>query len=323
MSEPRGIEAADWAARLAEPDASAEAQRRFARWRSDPRNDAAYEEAAATLALARGLADSPELQALRRASLSRAARRGVRRAAVAPRLAAAAAALLIVALPLGLVMRAPMAAATEYRTERGQKLDVTLEDGSRVTLDTDSRVRLAYSARERRLVLLAGQARFEVAKHQPRPFIVEAGTQRVTAHGTAFDVRLDPAQTRVALIEGRVTVAAPGAPVVAMRPGDLLVAGARGMRVRRDPRAIEALTSWNEGLVIAQDEPLATVAAEMSRYARRPIRVEGAAAQIRVSGAFRAGATESFAEALALGFPVRAERAADGAIVLMPAPPKK
>lgn len=323
MSERRGIEAASWAARRAEPDAGAEAERRFARWHADPLNADAYREAAATLALTRGLADSPDLQALRRATLSRVARRGVRRAAFAPRLAAAAAALLVVALPLGLVVRAPMAAATEYRTDRGQKLDVTLEDGSRVTLDTDSRVRLAYTARERRLVLLAGQARFEVAKHQPRPFIVEAGEQQVTAHGTEFDVRLDPAQTRVALIEGRVTVAAPGAPVVAMRPGELLVTDARGRMLKRDPRAVEALTSWNEGLVIAQDEPLATVAAEMSRYARRPIRVEGAAARIRVSGAFRAGATESFAEALALGFPVRAERGADGAIVLVPAAPKK
>ncbi|MBX9813581.1 MAG: FecR domain-containing protein, partial [Sphingomonas sp.] len=248
--------------------------------------------------------------------------RSPRRRGAAPKLAAAAAALLIVATPIALVWHTPSARADDYRTDIGQKLDVTLEDGSRVTLDTASRVRLAYGARERRLILLAGQARFEVAKHEPRPFVVEAGGQRVIAHGTAFDVRLDPRETRVALIEGRVTVAGQGR-AVAMRPGELLVSGARGVRLRRDPRAVEALTSWNEGLVIAEDQPLGAVVAEMNRYARRPIRVEGAAAAIRVSGAFRAGATESFAEALALGFPVRAARAADGAILLVPAPAKK
>lgn len=322
MNDPRLIAAAAWAARLSALGEGRAPPGAFTRWRADPRNAAAYDEVAASAGLIRAQAEADGLQALRRATLGRVARRSARRS-VAPRLAAAAAALLIVAAPLGLALRSlPSAAApTEYRTEIGQKLDVTLEDGSRVTLDTASRVRLAYSARERRLILLAGQARFDVAKHQPRPFIVEAAGQQVTAHGTAFDVRLERAETRVALIEGRVTVAGRGR-AVAMQPGELLVAGARGMALKRDPGAVAAITSWNEGLVVAQNQPLGQVVAEMNRYARHPLRVAGPAAAIRVSGAFRAGATESFAEALTLGFPVRAERAADGAILLTAAAPK-
>ncbi|WP_198526918.1 FecR domain-containing protein, partial [Sphingomonas sp. Ant20] len=99
-----------------------------------------------------------------------------------------------------------------YRTATRQRLMVTLSDGSRLTLDTDTRVRMAYTRTERRLVLERGQALFEVAKHQTRPFVVTAGAQAVTAHGTAFDVRLETSAVRVALLEGLVSVAGKGAP---------------------------------------------------------------------------------------------------------------
>lgn len=267
--------------------------------------------------LAADAADAPALQAMRRETLSRAAR-SLARARRWPSVGLAAAAIAAVGLPLALrsTPSPPAAASTIYATGVGQRLTVALADGSRVTLDTGSRVRVAYSASERRLVLEAGQAMFEVAKRQPRPFVVAARDREVVAHGTAFDVRLDAALLRVALVEGRVSVGSPGRGAVAMQPADVLTATASNVVVRHDEAAVAAITSWRDGRIEAEDLPLATVAAEMSRYLPRPVVVEPEVAVLRISGSFRAGDAAAFVDALQLGFPVDARRRADGATVL-------
>src|SRR3546814_3966246 len=75
-----------------------------------------------------------------------------------------------------------------YRTVLGERRVVTLADGSTVSLDAASEVRVAYSERARELALVRGQARFDVAHDPRRPFAVQARDQRVVATGTAFNV---------------------------------------------------------------------------------------------------------------------------------------
>ena len=72
----------------------------------------------------------------------------------------------------------------------GQIRTIVLDDGSRVTLDTDSVVHVAFDEDQRRLMLERGRARFEVAHDARRPFVVTAGTSEVVAHGTVFDIDL-------------------------------------------------------------------------------------------------------------------------------------
>lgn len=322
MTEARRIEAAHWVDRLADRASEAD-HHRFARWSEEPANAQAYAEAARACRIVGDLADRSELQALRRAALARAARRSLKSGVPWPALSLAAAAVaLVVGLPVALRSGgkdAPVriAAAPTYRTAVGQRLEVLLEDGSRVTLDTASRVRVAYTPRERRLILESGQAMFEVAKHRARPFVVAAGGREVVAHGTAFNVRLDPQLVRVALVEGGVTVESRGSGAVAMRPADVLTAGPGGVSIRRDRAAVDALTEWSEGRVVAENEPLSELVAEMNRYAVRPLVLAGDVGGIRVSGSFRTGEVEPFVEMLQLGFPVAVHHRADGAIVLV------
>jgi transmembrane sensor len=102
-----------------------------------------------------------------------------------------------------------------------------------------------------------------------------------------------------------------------MEPDDLLVADRSGTRVRRDPGAVAALTSWSEGMLVFQDRALADAVTEMNRYVARPIVLgDAAVGRIRVSGSFRTGAARAFVDALQLGFPVRAAQRADGSMVL-------
>src|SRR5690606_15969424 len=101
-------------------------------------------------------------------------------------------------------------AATEggaFRTAVGERSSITLSDGASVVLNTNSRIEVRYTPERRNVRLLAGQAWFQVAKHPERPFVVEAGDRRVTALGTAFDVRMDSRDSvQVTLAEGKVSV---------------------------------------------------------------------------------------------------------------------
>ncbi len=93
-----------------------------------------------------------------------------------------------------------------YQTDVGELRSVRLEDGSRVMLDTRSRIRVSFSATARDVELLEGQAHFDVAKNPARPFRVRTAFAEVVAVGTSFDVAAQPARTTVTLIEGRVNV---------------------------------------------------------------------------------------------------------------------
>lgn len=88
---------------------------------------------------------------------------------------------------------APVVAASSpesYVTAVGERSTITLGDGSQVSLNTDSRLRVSFTADRRQVTLLAGQALFEVAPDSVRPFEVAAAGHRVVALGTAFDVRV-------------------------------------------------------------------------------------------------------------------------------------
>src|SRR5690606_3672714 len=86
----------------------------------------------------------------------------------------------------------------------------------------------------------------------------------------------------------------------------LVDSGTEGIEVRDAP--VRRITSWREGRLIFEDEPLAAAVAEMNRYSRTRIRLaDPALGRLRVSGVFRTGQSEAFAEALVAYFPIAAE----------------
>jgi transmembrane sensor len=92
-----------------------------------------------------------------------------------------------------------------YRTEVGGLSRVVLADGSTVTLNTDTELRVRLGDSRRAVEMLRGEAHFIVAHDASRPFEVSAGGRLVRAVGTAFDVRLDHGEgMEVIVTEGRV-----------------------------------------------------------------------------------------------------------------------
>jgi transmembrane sensor len=220
-----------------------------------------------------------------------------------------------------------------YSAEIGEQRIVRLDDGTRVTMSSGTKISIAFTALKRRVRLDRGEAFFEVAHDPVRPFVVVAGDRQVTALGTTFDVSYDSNRTAVTLVEGKVSVvavgaAAPtsGAPDLAKlttSPGVISEAGAvilsPGERItysrksapKLDEPKLDAVTAWRRGEVVLDKTPLVEAVAEMNRYeTTRLIIGDPSTAGLRVSGIYRAGDSAGFAQTVAelYGLEVRQER---------------
>jgi transmembrane sensor len=91
-------------------------------------------------------------------------------------------------------------------TERGERREVALADGSVVAVDPETRLRVAFEEHTRRVFLERGRALFRVANNPERPFFVEADGTTVRAVGTAFGVERQKSGTVVTVSEGKVAV---------------------------------------------------------------------------------------------------------------------
>lgn len=202
-----------------------------------------------------------------------------------------------------------------FTTDHGEQRQVQLEDGSRIALNSDTRLHLEFGETQRRIVFDRGEALFEVARDARRPFSVRVGDRQVTALGTTFVVRYDPNRTDVILVDGKVSVSESAGPseklsakagVLATEPQALtLVPGqrltlARSERPRIDSPRIEAVTAWRRGEVLLDATPLNEAISEMNRYDERQLVIdEPALSTVRVSGVYRTGDSPGFARAVA------------------------
>lgn len=211
-------------------------------------------------------------------------------------------------------------ALPRFVTRIGERRAVTLPDGTRLDLDSDTRVDVAFNAKARRLTLMKGRAYIQVGHDPTRPFAVDAGDQTIVDRGTAFGVRLDRDQVAVMLVEGEVAVGARGgAPGHELRPGQRLVVQAgRPARVEQfDPIAALA---WREGFVQFSDTPLSEAVAEMNRYGgRRMVIADPRVGALKISGRFKLGDPDRFLRTVATLLPVRAVRVGD-TLEVRPAP---
>jgi transmembrane sensor len=220
-----------------------------------------------------------------------------------------------------------------YRTAAGERRVVTLADGSKISLDARSEVRVRYGKDARRLELLGGQARFDVAHDSERPFSVRARDQLVIATGTAFNVDMVGSTVLVTLIEGRVEVlenaGTPRAAVplktdgiaVDMPQRQVLTAGEQ---LRAAPDSVPVVTTvdvsravaWESGHLVFSDEPLSSVVARINRYAARPVEVDPDIGKLRISGVFRTGDLDTFVDTVTRYMPIVATVRDDGGITL-------
>lgn len=204
-------------------------------------------------------------------------------------------------------------------TDRGERREVVLADGSVVQIDPESRLRVRFEEHSRRVLLDSGRALFRVARNPDRPFLVEADATIVRAVGTAFGVERRGQGVVVTVAEGKVAIERTDvAPVQALLTANEQVtvsAGGSATPVRKVDSA-RAL-AWAEGRLNFEKTPIREVVAQFNRYNSIQLHVEDdELARRPISGVFNAANPQAFIEFLQATTSVQIERDGDGDIVI-------
>lgn len=351
--------AGDWIARCDRGLSPREAEE-FAAWEAaDPRHAAELARLTATWNSLDTADEVPEIMRVARELEEKQLRRSRRRFSPAWSLAALGAAAAVTVA--WIFWRAPdpeAAASPRYKVVPSSAQRLTLVDGTVVELNGDSAVEPAFSAAERRVRLVRGEAHFAVAKNAARPFIVQAGNVAVRAVGTAFNVRFDPATIEVLVTEGKVRVddavqgrslLAEAADVPARRDEPVTVAGPSGlepplakpdvpllkagqrvvlpvaaavavMPVAVTPADIARALAWQGTQFIFERTPLEEAIAAFNSFNRSQLVLGDPALRVRkLGGTFRADNVDAFVRLLETGFEITVERRGENELVLRPA----
>jgi transmembrane sensor len=256
--------------------------------------------------------------------------------------AAAAAAILafFLVLPLRFAQYSGFGSGSLYQTGVGGLKEVHLRDGSSITLGAETRLYVAFSAQQRAVKLVAGQAWFHVAHNRHWPFVVTAGKATITDVGTAFCVTRDADRVVVAVTEGVVAVSAgpprsvypeidhlerllastpPLAPIRVSR-GEELSFGENGVPSPVKAADINAVTAWTHGRLIFDDQSLRHVIETVDRYSPRHIVVSPSAGNLRFTGIVFDNEIEDWLQSLEGIFPVTVDERGTDIRIRMRAP---
>lgn len=215
-------------------------------------------------------------------------------------------------------------ARAEQRTAIGERRLLTLEDGTRLAINTASAVDVIFDKNLRRIVLHDGEILVDSApdNHTPaRALVVDTPCGRFTALGTRFNVRTDLQHGQLAVFDGTVRATLLGN----ARSSDIPA----GEQIRFTPDRIEpaghadpAREGWARGQLIADNITLRTFVDELTRYTEVPIRLDPAAAQLRLVGVYSIAAPErdvpQILAALEVGLPIRIAPLQGGGLTINP-----
>lgn len=213
-------------------------------------------------------------------------------------------------------------AVTIVETRAGENRDVSLDDGSTVSVGARSVLWVTLSRDAREVTLERGEAFFQVAKDPSRPFTVKIGNTTVAAVGTAFNIRRARERVVVAVADGMVKVDALPAQGASQSHAQLGVGQQLSINTTDGSSSMQVvdaggIAAWRDGLLQYRDEPLPSVIADVTRYSEYDIVIaDPAVAELRVTGTVFANDVESWLQSLEAALPVRAVRAPDGAVRL-------
>ncbi len=331
-------EAANWMARLSNDMADTNTKDAFNRWlESAPDHKAAFEDmeslsrdtadishqvkygkGPSTEAFDAALAECQEMMSDHRRSQEKA-----QNPAIMPRLMAIAASLLLMVSGYWAWKEGynPFAGPDIYQTAVGEQRIIKLADGSTITLNTASELRASLSPRTRTLELASGEAYFDVAKDESRPFIVNVQESTVQAVGTAFNIRQRAGNIRVTVTDGKVKVSPDSEKSSGqsnlLSAGEQISYGAGETLITElETTAIKRETLWRQGKIILDGKRLAAIAEEIQPYIPEKIIIEDEdISALTAGGVFKIGHVDSLFSALEVALPVQISRK-DGAIIM-------
>jgi len=302
-------QARDWVVRLLAEGASGAERAECAQWRAaDARHDTAYRRAEGIWHQLGKWKELAELEPRERSGKKHYW------------LATAAAVAIVAILAAWHFQQGSALFSPQLSTQTAEIRDIMLPDGSRVTLGARSKLKLTFSASERRVTLRGGDAFFSVLPDPTKPFLVEAGDTLVRVVGTKFDVHRGPEQVRVSVLEGTVQVLDTDEQneAQALTAGqEVVVSRGRLEPVREVDRSKPG--AWRNGRLVYVDVSLAEVVADANRYFGKRIEFGSLRlGDLRLTAAFRANQIDEMIDTLERTLPLRADRSQPDEIVLRP-----
>lgn len=191
----------------------------------------------------------------------------------------------------------------ELSTGTGERRHFTLDDGSLLTLNAQSRAIARFDAHQRVLELRDGELLVEVAKDPARPFVVQTRHGQIRALGTRFLVQHDEASTRLVMLHSRVEVVT--------REGARQLVEA-GQSIRFDEQHTFDLgpfkgdeAGWTQGRLEVHDRALSEVIDNLRSYRRGILGLNPNVAQLRLSGIYPLDDTDRTLQLLQNSLPIR------------------
>lgn len=186
----------------------------------------------------------------------------------------------------------------------GERLSFTLPDGSRLLLNSDSAVDIAYDDQQRRLILRRGEILVSTAHDASgRGFFIEVPQGRIQALGTRFSVRLHDERAEVAVYEHQVRLTPRHGQALLLDAGQQSVLGAQAASA--PVTTTPGQDAWSNGLLVANRQRLDSFIAELGRYRQGWLRCDPAIAGLLISGTFSIDDTDSALRALEASLPVK------------------
>jgi transmembrane sensor len=309
--------ALDWLLCLQAAPQDIDLRSRFEAWcRAMPSHAAAFDRVASTW-------DMPELamateRLVQANATARLPQPVHRRPGRVVSISAAIAATVLIAAGINLYPGLMLRWQADYMTATGSKEQITLPDGSVMTLNTASAASLDFAAGRRSVKLLEGEAFFDVVPDAAHPFTVAGRFSEVKVKGTGFSVRTGPDEDLVVLEHGAIEVSRlPGRTETArLAPGEMIIATAGSLSAVRKTDTAGSL-AWLQGRIVFDGQPLSQVIAEVGRYYPAPVVITSSAARkVVVSGNYRLTDPEGTIRSLATAAGATVTKVPGGILIL-------
>ena len=216
-----------------------------------------------------------------------------------------------------------------YETAVGENSITTLSDGTRITLNTRTRIEVRYTDRQRSIDLHHGEAHFDVSPDKDRPLSVTVAGRVVRAVGTSFNIELASSnEVRVLVTDGEVVIedrsdntsndSLDVDTAIPLIRGEMLIISDNEEEIMPvDEAELRLNLSWMEGNLIFDGEPLEVAIAEISRYTHIEFRIEDEdIKKIRLAGLFKTGDIDGLLFALQDNFQIGHTRISEDAVLL-------
>ncbi|WJD62959.1 FecR domain-containing protein [Pseudomonas kurunegalensis] len=198
----------------------------------------------------------------------------------------------------------------DYTTSVGQRRTVILADGTRLQLNTNSAVEVAFTNSQRLINLLQGEIFIDTGPDEGSPagrrsFWVHTAQARLQALGTAFAVRQEETRTQLLVEQSRVLIhqSTQQQLVAAGEEYSISTEGSRKLQ-----QSEMDASAWTRGQLVARSLPLQELLLELARYQRGWISCSPQVAGLKVSGVFQLDDIDLALDALGDSMPVRVER---------------